>query len=78
MNISHINVGSGEEISIRDLAFLIKEIICYDGDLFFNGKLDGTPRKYLDIQRINDLGWKSKMTLKEGIIKTYDWFRNNK
>tara|TARA_B100001094_G_scaffold311999_1_gene348245 strand:+ start:2704 stop:3651 length:948 start_codon:yes stop_codon:yes gene_type:complete len=78
MQISHINVGSGEEISIRDLSLLVKEIVCYDGDLFFNGKMDGTPRKYLDIKRITDFGWKSKIRLREGIHRTYDWFKNNK
>jgi len=75
MKISHINVGSGQEMSIKDLALLIKRIIGYEGSLFFNGKLDGTPRKFLDISRLSNLGWTSDVTLEEGINKTYDWYK---
>ena len=77
-NISHINIGSGQEISIKDLAILIKEIIGYKGDLLFNPKYpDGVPRKFLDISRLNLMGWESKIKLKEGIASTYKWYKNN-
>ena len=78
MKISHINVGSGNEISIKNLAYLIKDIIGYDGNLHFNGKLDGTPRKFLDLSRLESLGWASSTTLKEGITKTFNWYKSTK
>jgi GDP-L-fucose synthase len=67
-----INVGSGEEISIKDLALLVKEIVGYSGELTFNtSKPDGTPRKLLDVSRIHKLGWKHSISLKEGIEAVY-------
>lgn len=69
-----INVGSGEEISIKDLAHLIAEIIGFDGKLVFDSsKPDGTPRKMLDSGRLRALGWKPHYTLFDGIKKTYEW-----
>ncbi|MBN2570945.1 MAG: GDP-L-fucose synthase [Ignavibacteriales bacterium] len=76
--ISHINIGTGEDISIKDLALLIKEIIGYTGEVIFDEtKPDGTPRKLLDVSRINNLGWRYKTSLEEGIKLTYNWFLNN-
>ncbi len=67
-----INAGSGNDISIRELAEMIRDITGYTGALVFNPeKPDGTPRKLLDSSRINELGWKSKISLKEGIAATY-------
>jgi GDP-L-fucose synthase len=64
----HVNVGSGQEISIKELALLIKEIVGYKGDIFFNSAMpDGTPRKLLDCTLINQLGWKATTTLQQGI-----------
>ena len=64
----HINVGSGQEISIKELALLIKDIVGYNGDIFFNAAMpDGTPRKLLDCGLINKLGWKATTTLQQGI-----------
>src|SRR5436190_17493762 len=64
-----INVGTGIDISIKDLALLIKKVVGYEGDIHFNsGKPDGTPRKLLDTTKINSLGWKAKIALEEGII----------
>ena len=61
---THLNLGTGEEISIRDLAFLIKEIVGFKGELFFNPqKPDGTPRKVTDVSKIHKLGWKHKASL---------------
>lgn len=71
----HINIGSGEEISIKELAYLIKNIIGYKGNLIFDiTKPDGNPRKLLDCSKIHKLGWKYKVSLKEGIEKSYNWF----
>jgi GDP-L-fucose synthase len=72
---SHINVGSGEEISIADLAQLIASIVGYEGQLIFDrSKPDGTPRKLLDSSKIHALGWKAGITLREGILRTYRHF----
>ena len=67
-----VNIGVGEDISIKDLALLIKEIVGYKGDLVFDTtKPDGTPRKLLDVSKLNGLGWKAKTSLKEGIESVY-------
>lgn len=73
-----INVGSGEEISIANLANLIKEVLRYDGKLIFDEKMpDGNPRKLIDSTLINSMGWKAKISLEDGIKNTYDWFLEN-
>ncbi len=73
-----INIGTGEDLSIKDLTLLIKEIVGFQGNLIFdNSKPDGTPRKLLDVSKINDLGWKHEINLKEGILKTYSWLKDN-
>ncbi|MBF2046958.1 MAG: GDP-L-fucose synthase [Elainella sp. C42_A2020_010] len=70
-----INVGTGEEISIKELALTIKAVVGYSGEIKFDpSKPDGTPRKLLDTSKINSLGWRAKTSLKEGIEKTYEWF----
>lgn len=70
-----INVGVGKDISIKELAFLIKEIVGYEGTLVFDtSKPDGTPRKLLNVDRLNNLGWKAQTKLKDGIHKTLDWY----
>ncbi|MDX2190315.1 MAG: GDP-L-fucose synthase [Bacteroidota bacterium] len=67
-----INIGSGEDISIKDLAEMVQKISGYNGELRFNtSKPDGTPRKLLDVSKINSLGWKYKIKLEEGINRTY-------
>ncbi|AWI06389.1 GDP-L-fucose synthase family protein [Clostridium drakei] len=72
------NIGTGKEISIRGLAELIKKIIGYEGRLVFDfSKPDGTPRKLLDVSRLEAAGWTYKIELKEGIKKTYKWFVEN-
>jgi len=73
--LSHINIGTGIDIAIKDVAQLIKEVVGFNGDIIFNAKMpDGTKRKLLDISRMKSLGWKYSITLKEGLQKTYDWF----
>jgi GDP-L-fucose synthase len=72
-----INVGVGEDISIRELAHLIAEVVGYHGDLVFDpSKPDGTPRKLLDVSRIHALGWKAQIGLREGLAQTYAWYRS--
>lgn len=73
-----INVGSGQEISIRDLALLVKDIVGFRGELLFDrDKPDGTPRKLADASRIHALGWKHRIELNEGIEEAYRWFLAN-
>lgn len=75
---THINIGTGEDISIKQLAELIKEIIGFKGELFFNtDKPDGTLRKLTDVSKLNALGWKHRMNLENGIKEMYDWYRAN-
>ncbi len=72
---SHINVGSGQEITIEELAKLIKEVVGYKGQINFDTtKPEGTPRKLLDSKVINSLGWSPKFDLRNGLIKTYEYF----
>ena len=69
-----INVGSGEEISIGDLARLVSEVVGFSGELEFDRSMpDGTPRKLMDSSRIRDLGWEPKIGLADGIRETYEW-----
>lgn len=73
-----INIGTGEEISIRDLAYLIKKVVGYEGKIVFDTtKKDGTMLKKMDVSRLEKLGWKYKLTLEEGIRETYNDFINN-
>ncbi len=73
--ITHLNVGSGRDITIADLAKLISEIIGFNGKIEYDlSKPDGTPRKLMDVTRLNSLGWKYKTELKDGIGKTYNFF----
>lgn len=73
--ISHINIGTGEDITIADLARLIMKVVGYEGELSFDAsKPDGTPRKLLDVSRLHAMGWNHKISLEEGIHKTYDWY----
>lgn len=76
--LSHVNIGTGEEISIRDLTEMIKSTLGFNGITEFDtSKPDGTPRKLLDTKLIKDLGWSSKISLHEGLSKTYDWYVKN-
>ena len=70
-----INIGTGEDITIKELADLIRSIVKFDGEIIWDTtKPDGTPRKLLDVSKLNSLGWKSCLSLKEGIEKTYKWY----
>ena len=73
-----INIGVGKDISIKDLAEKIKEVVGYEGQIVFNTtKPDGTPRKLVDVSRLNNLGWQASISLDEGLKKVYEWFLNN-
>ena len=76
--ISHINAGSGDEVTIKELALTIKEIIGYKGELVFNGDYpDGMPRKLLGFTKITDLGWQAKINLKNSINLVYNCYLRN-
>jgi len=71
-----INVGSGKDISIQELAVLIKEVVGYQGRIVFDAsKPDGTPRKLMDISRLSTAGWQASTDLREGLVSTLDWYR---
>jgi len=73
-----VNVGVGDDISIRELAEMISEIVGYKGRLEFDpSKPDGTPQKLLDVSKLNKLGWSSSISLREGLTSTYEWFCNH-
>lgn len=76
----HVNVGVGEDLSIRELAELIQKIVGYEGELFWNtDKPDGTPRKLMDVSKIHAMGWRHKIDLESGIRATYrDFLENQK
>lgn len=77
-NSQLLNIGTGEEISIYDLAYKIKSVVNFEGEILFNTNYpDGNPRKLLDSSKINELGWKSKVSLTDGLAKTYKWFLEN-
>jgi GDP-L-fucose synthase len=73
--LSHINIGTGKDITIKDVTKIIKEVVGFDGEVVFNTKMpDGTKRKLLDVSKIENLGWKHTITLKDGLKETYEWF----
>jgi GDP-L-fucose synthase len=73
-----INIGVGEDISIKDLALLVKKIVGYAGETVYDAsKPDGTPRKLLDVSKLRSLGWKAQTSLEEGIRRTYEWYLQN-
>jgi len=73
--LSHINIGTGQDLTIAQLAELVKEVVGFKGGIVFNAdKPDGAPRKLLDVSRINKMGWKAKKLLEVGLRETYDWY----
>ena len=75
---SHINIGTGEDITIKDLALMISTTVGFKGKICFDANMpDGTPQKLLDISKIKKMGWKPKTLLKPGIEQTYKWFLDN-
>lgn len=73
-----VNLGVGKDISIQDLAVLVKEVVGYEGNIVFDtSKPDGAPRKLLDVSRLTEMGWTAATPLKEGLAATYAWFLNH-
>jgi GDP-L-fucose synthase len=73
-----VNIGVGEDMTVRDLAFLIKDVVNYEGEIKFDSsKPDGTPQKLLEVTKIKALGWRPQTDLREGIVLTYKWFCKN-
>jgi GDP-L-fucose synthase len=71
-----VNVGTGDEVTIKDLALTVKEVVGYEGELKFDAtKPDGTPRKLMDSTRLHEMGWKHKTSLKEGLAHAYNFFK---
>lgn len=78
MTESFYNVGTGTDLSIKDLAETIKRIVGYTGTITWDAsKPDGTPRKLMDVSKMNEMGWKAQVDLETGIQKTYEWYLNN-
>ncbi len=74
----HVNVGSGEDLSIVDLTRLVMEIVGYDGPIVHDlGKPDGTPRKLMDVAKLAELGWRARTSLRDGIARSYRWYEEN-
>ena len=74
----HVNIGTGEEVSIRELAETVKEVVGFNGELVFNTDMpDGTPRKLTTVDKLHGLGWKHKVSLDKGIRLAYNWFLEN-
>ena len=75
---THLNIGTGMDLEIKELAEIIKNIVNYKGEIVYDFlKPDGTPQKLLDVSKINKIGWKAKTDLLDGITKTYQWYVNN-
>jgi len=76
--LSHINVGTGKDVTIREMVETMKEVIGYTGKLIFDAtKPDGAPRKLIDVTRLKNMGWRYKVDLKYGLEKTYEWYLND-
>ena len=74
----HVNIGTGEEVSIRELAETVKEVVGFEGELVFNTEMpDGTPRKLTTVDKLHSLGWSHKVSLNRGIKLAYTWFLEN-
>jgi len=75
--LSHINVGTGKDVTIKEMAEAMKEVVGFKGDLIFDTtKPDGSPRKLIDVSRLSNMGWKYNLDLEDGLKKTYKWYLN--
>ncbi len=73
-----VNIGTGEDLSIKELAETVRSVVGFEGSIIWDtGKPDGTPRKWLDVSRLHELGWRHSINLKSGIKDTYSWFLEN-
>ena len=74
----HVNIGTGKEVTIKELAETVKKTVGYEGEIVWNSVMpDGTPRKLTDVTKLHNLGWTHKVELEEGVKLAYDWFRDN-
>ena len=74
--LSHINVGTGVDVTIREMAEIMRQVIDYKGKLVFDTtKPDGAPRKLIDVSRLKSMGWKYKVDLKKGLKEVYEWYK---
>ncbi len=74
----HVNIGTGKELTIRELALLVRETVGYEGEIIWNQDMpDGTPRKLTDVSKLHGIGWRHKVELEEGVKLAYDWFREH-
>ena len=74
----HVNIGTGKELTIRELAELVKKTVGFEGEIVWNSSMpDGTPRKLTDVTKLHELGWTHKVELEEGVKLAYDWFVEN-
>ncbi len=74
----HVNIGTGKEVTIKDLAQVVKQVVGYTGEIRWNTDMpDGTPRKLTDVTKLHNLGWRHKIELEEGVQLAYDWFKEN-
>ena len=75
---SHVNIGTGQDISIAELTRLVADVTGFNGDIEYDrSKPDGTPRKLLDVSRATSMGWQAKIGLREGIEQVYEWMLRN-
>jgi GDP-L-fucose synthase len=75
---THVNIGTGEDVSIAELGALVRQTVGFTGRLEFDpGKPDGTPRKLTDVSRLHALGWRHRTALEEGVRRLYDWYRSH-
>ena len=76
--LSHVNVGTGRDVTIRDMAQTMKQVVGFKGKLTFDAtKPDGPPRKLIDVTKLGNMGWKYSTDLKDGLLKTYKWYEEN-
>jgi GDP-L-fucose synthase len=74
----HVNIGTGKEVTIKELADTVQRVVGYQGEVVWNEDMpDGTPRKLTDVTKLHNLGWNHKVELEEGVQLAYDWFREN-
>ena len=74
----HVNIGTGKEITIKELAETVRRTVGFTGEIVWNSAMpDGTPRKLTDVAKLHGLGWTHKVELEEGVKLAYDWFREN-
>lgn len=74
----HVNIGTGKEVTIKELAETVKRVVGYEGEIIWNSKMpDGTPRKLTDVTKLHNLGWTHSVELEEGVQLAYDWFKEN-